>query len=107
MTSVPPAQCLSCTHLHKTAPTPGIPASLPPVVSCDAYPQRIPIDIAAYGADHREKRGDEVDGITHELDPARRHLFQAWQRTFAPTDAELAQRRITMSDPVDIVFIEE
>lgn len=107
MTTAPPVQCLSCTHLHPVEPTPGVPAGYPPVVSCDAFPQRIPRDIAAYGADHRTARGDEVDGITHDLDPALEHRFESWRKTFAPTAAELAQRRLTMEQPVDLVFIEE
>lgn len=84
-----------------------MPAGVPPVASCDAYPRRIPRDIAAYGADHREPRGDETGGITHDLDADKRGLFDSWRRTFAPTDAEQAQRRITMTDPVDLVFIED
>lgn len=107
MSTAPPVQCLSCKHLHKTASDPSIAAGLPQVVTCDAYPRRIPKEIAGQGADHRESRGDEVDGVTHELDPGKRRLFESWRRTFAPTDAELAQRRLTMAEPVDIVFIED
>lgn len=107
MSSAAPVQCLSCKHLDATAPTAGVPTGYPKVVTCAAFPQRIPADIAAHGADHRQPRGDEANGITHELDPAKKRLFESWRKTFAPTDAERAARRLTMSEPVDIVFIED
>lgn len=46
---------------------------------CTAYPDGIPLDVFYGGADHREPRGDEQDGITHDLDPDREPLLKVYE----------------------------
>lgn len=78
MTSMLPAQCLACIRRHPTAD----PAThTPTVIRCTAYPGGIPEDIAD-GADHRQPRGDEVDGLVFEMaaDPVAARYFESWER---------------------------
>jgi hypothetical protein len=51
-----PRICASCKHLGKNA-------------TCMAYPAEIPDSIWWEGEDHREPRGDEVDGVVWEQAP--------------------------------------
>jgi hypothetical protein len=99
VTSVLPAQCLACTRLRPAPTMPGLPRATPPVVTCDAYPSGIPVEIQR-GGDHRQARGDEADGMVFELDADGEDAFEWWRRTFGLTDAERAQQRMTMDTPV-------
>lgn len=78
MTTVLPAQCFACKRLR-----PSSAGGTATVSTCDAYPDEIPFAIAA-GADHREARGDERDGLTFEQaasDDAR-NAFRWWEKVF-------------------------
>ena len=71
-----PTICMSCEHLDRnTFSDPASPAL------CAAYPQGIPDEIVYGGADHTNPRGDEVDGITHQLVEGFDNVFAVWKST--------------------------
>jgi hypothetical protein len=63
------------------------------VVTCSAFPAGIPDDIALHADDHREARGDEVDGLIFEQAPGREMWFQAWSAFRAALDENSAPTR--------------
>jgi hypothetical protein len=75
VTSQLPALCLSCAHREPTTDDAGTPT----VARCTAYPGGVPF-VISLGADHREPRGDEVDGITYRqaAGQAAADLHDAW-----------------------------
>lgn len=64
MTTRFPNQCQACQRL--TDAQNGV---------CTSFPQGIPRQIFALGADHRQSLGSELPFL---LDPARRDLFEQW-----------------------------
>lgn len=83
MTTVLPAQCFACRWLRYT-PDPN---TMTAVVSvCKAYPDGVPDDFVM-GADHRQARGDEQNGLKFEqIDDERAHRdFDFWLSTFGNT----------------------
>lgn len=78
MTSIGPVLCLSCSRLDRSTTDP-LGTVMPN--RCRAYPDLIPDEIALFGGDHHEPRGDEVDGVVYEQAPgdAANSDLKAWQ----------------------------
>lgn len=76
MTSQLPALCWSCERLLPDKDQNGTPL----ISRCRAFPERIPVEIA-WGSDHRQPRGDEVDDLVYKQKPDGKAYFEAW-RTF-------------------------
>jgi hypothetical protein len=72
VTSVVPVQCQACARLNTDKPG-----------TCEAFPDRIPVEIISYGADHRQAYPDDRGLRFEQLDTkAGREAFAEWNRTF-------------------------
>ncbi len=75
MTSQLPALCWSCERLLPDASS-GL--DTPLIARCRAFPTGIPQDIA-WGAEHRQPRGGEVDGLVYEQASGGAAMFETWR----------------------------
>jgi hypothetical protein len=77
MTTQMPAQCFACARLRPSATPTGPPAA----VTCDAYPDGIPVEISRSASDHRRARGDERNGLVFKKAAGPRADFdlESWE----------------------------
>lgn len=84
VTTNAPVQCLACARLHITSTDDPLSSSERTAIrSCDAFPDGIPLEIRAFGVDHRsEFRGDGGKQFLQKPGKDAEKAFEDWNETF-------------------------